>query len=70
VPSTAELTKQEINFTFLIQKPGDVVVASYNTIHWVFAPVTIIVVCCINFISLEEEILLTIGHGMITDFGW
>ncbi len=40
IPSLAELDKQGIKYSTIIQKPGDVVYTSYGTYHWVFTPVS------------------------------
>jgi hypothetical protein len=41
VPSLSELTRRDISFYEIVQKPGDIVFVGYETYHWVFAPVSI-----------------------------
>jgi hypothetical protein len=41
VPSIAEMGAAGIQYTYLVQKRGDVVYVGYDTPHWVLSPVFI-----------------------------
>jgi hypothetical protein len=62
-PSEKELSEHGISFQKIEQKPGDAIFNGYKAIHWVYNPVSSLII--INDYRMEGLTLLGISYGSL-----